>query len=96
MKNLEKNLNQKENYKLIISERAKKEMRKLPVSEIKKIDTQLLRLKMDPYFPGVKKLSGSTKTYRFRQGNYRVVYEVESQIRVVMIMAVGHRREVYS
>ena len=49
----------------------------------------------DPRPSGCEKLAGHSDRYRVRQGDYRVVYSVDDAERVVLIVKVGHRREVY-
>ena len=57
--------------------------------------TERLRgLKSNPRPPGCEKLSGHDQ-YRIRQGDYRKVYAVDDDARVVTLVKVGHRREVY-
>lgn len=47
-----------------------------------------------PRAPGCEKI-GSANRYRIRQGAYRILYQVDAVERVVMVYAVGHRRDVY-
>lgn len=49
----------------------------------------------DPRPPGCRKLAGSQNDWRIRVGDYRGVYEIADQIRVVRVNRVRHRREVY-
>lgn len=49
----------------------------------------------DPLPPGVKKLVGSKYTYRLREGDYRVVYNLLSKTLVIEVIRVGHRKDVY-
>jgi mRNA interferase RelE/StbE len=49
----------------------------------------------NPFPPGFAKLTSTVKTYRLRIGAYRIVYEVDSNARVVTVHYVRHRREVY-
>lgn len=51
-------------------------------------------LTIDPYPPGVKKLSGS-ELHRVRSGDYRIVYEVQGGALVVLVVRIGTRGEVY-
>lgn len=51
-------------------------------------------LAQDPRPAGCEKLSAEDK-YRIRQGDYRVVYQVEDDTREVTVFKIGHRREVY-
>ncbi|MFN7632474.1 MAG: type II toxin-antitoxin system RelE family toxin [Cyanobacteriota bacterium] len=44
---------------------------------------------------GSEKLAGRRNLYRIHQGRYRVIYSVDDQLRVVDIVKVGHRRDVY-
>jgi mRNA interferase RelE/StbE len=93
MKHSELSSKKKANFKLTITEKAKKEIRKLPVSDIKKIDSKIQSLQANPYAPDSRKLAGSLKTYRIRQGDYRIIYEVDDH--AISIMRVGHRRDIY-
>lgn len=52
-------------------------------------------LEQDPRPSGCKKLRGATNTYRIRSGDYRVVYTIEDAELLVLVVRVGHRREVY-
>jgi mRNA interferase RelE/StbE len=51
-------------------------------------------LSENPRPPGCEKLSGGEK-YRMRQGSYRIVYGIDDQTQEVLVVKVGHRREVY-
>lgn len=48
----------------------------------------------DPRPVGAEKLSGQER-YRIRQGDYRILYEIEDQILRIMVVKIGHRRDVY-
>ena len=52
-------------------------------------------LAKDPLPHGSHKLAGSERTYRLRVGDYRVVYEVFSDSRIVEVQRVRHRKDVY-
>ena len=83
-----------EKYKLVIKLSAVKELQLLPKKDLKKIIAKIKSLSDNPYPVGCEKLSGQER-YRLRQGNYRVVYAIENLIRIVSIVKVGHRKEVY-
>jgi len=55
----------------------------------------ILELSRDPHPAGSKKLEGSGTAYRVRVGDYRVLYEISEPEKLVRVMAVGHRRDVY-
>lgn len=59
-----------------------------------RVMTAVRALVHDPRPPGARKLSGR-ESYRIRVGDYRVIYLVDTEERIVTILGVGHRREVY-
>jgi mRNA interferase RelE/StbE len=48
-----------------------------------------------PRPPGVVKMHGSEGYYRLRVGDYRVVYAIEDAVLLVLVVRIGHRRDVY-
>jgi len=83
-----------ENYKIFIKTSAKKELEKLPRSDLRKIVKRIEKLSANPRPPGCEKLSGDDK-YRIRQGNYRIVYLINDDKLVIFVIKIGHRREIY-
>ena len=82
-------------YEVIINNSAQKDIRKLPTQEVKKIVPAIRSLAHDPRPSGCKKLVTTKNTYRVRVGNYRILYCIEDQIRIVEVSAIKHRREAY-
>jgi mRNA interferase RelE/StbE len=82
------------NYSLLIKPSAVKELEALPTKDRRKIITRIEGLASEPRPHGCEKLSG-LEQYRLRQGDYRVVYSVDDAARSVLVVKVGHRREVY-
>ena len=82
------------NYRLLIKPSAAKELQALPTNDRKRVVTKIQRLASDPRPPGAEKLSGQEK-YRLRQGDYRVLYSVDAAQLTVVIVKIGHRRDVY-
>jgi len=83
-------------YEIEFTRAAEKAFSSLP-SEIQgRIDRALDGLENDPWPTGHKKLKGSKEVvYRVRVGDYRVIYQVEEQRLVVVLIRIGHRKEVY-
>jgi len=52
-------------------------------------------LQDNPRPPGVKKLEGSTDLYRIPVGDYRVLYRIEDDVLVILIIRIGHRKDIY-
>lgn len=81
-------------YRLLIKPSAVKELEAFPVKDRRKITARIEGLASEPRPHGCEKLSG-LEQYRVRQGDYRVVYSVDDEAGVVLIVKVGHRRDVY-
>ena len=73
---------------------AERELRRLPVRDVQRIVRVIGALSGNPRPPGSQKLA-TGDGYRVRQGNYRIVYTVNDDERVVEIYKIGHRRDVY-
>lgn len=82
------------NYKLVITKSAAKEMEKLPQADLTRIVARISELAINPRPEGCKKLSAQEK-YRIRQGNYRILYQIQDHQLVITIVKVGHRKDVY-
>ena len=52
-------------------------------------------LSEDPRPHGSEKLAGHHDRYRIRQGNYRIVYEIDDRAGRVTIYKIGHRKDIY-
>lgn len=81
-------------YRLLIKPSAVKELEKIPKRERRRAMARIQELAHDPRPAGCERLSGEDK-YRIRQGSYRVVYGVDDEGRTVLVVKVGHRRDVY-
>ena len=49
----------------------------------------------NPRVPGNVKLQGEGELYRVRVGDYRIVYQIQDAVLVVLVVQIGHRREIY-
>jgi mRNA interferase RelE/StbE len=83
------------NYGLEIRPNAEKAMARLDAKLRARIDQKILSLGADPRPVGSVKLSGYAILWRVRVGDYRIVYEIHEDRRVVIIVIVAHRRESY-
>jgi mRNA interferase RelE/StbE len=73
----------------------RKDLRKLPSVTVDKIIAAVEGLAENPFPHGVEKLSGSEHAYRIRLGDYRIVYEVVAESKLVEVQRVRHRKDVY-
>ena len=81
-------------YKLQIKPSAVKELEALPPKERRRIVSKIRKLATDARPSGSEKLSGH-QLYRVRQGNYRILYEIDDADLVLVVVKIGHRRDVY-
>ncbi len=54
-----------------------------------------IKLKNNPFPSGCEKLSGNDYLFRIRSGDYRILYHVENKKLLILIVKIGHRREIY-
>lgn len=81
-------------YQVLILRRAQKELGDLLKDVFERVSTSVGRLAEEPRPPGCQKLSGR-EGWRIRVGDYRVIYEIDDKARTVVVLHVGHRRDVY-
>ena len=82
-------------YKILFKRSAEKELRKVPSSHISSIINKIQSLSKNPRPVGVQMLKGEGRYFRLRHTDYRIIYEVDDAEREVIIIKIGHRREVY-
>ena len=82
------------NYKILIKASAAKELEEIPKKDNSRIIDRIKSLADNPRPTGAEKLTGINR-YRVRQGDYRILYEIYDKEIVVMVVKIGHRREVY-
>ncbi|MBI4919647.1 type II toxin-antitoxin system RelE/ParE family toxin [archaeon] len=81
-------------YELIYSPSALKELEKLDKSGRERILTALERLRIRPESGDIKKLVGM-QGYRFRVGDYRVIFDIEYEKIQILIIKIGHSKNIY-
>lgn len=81
-------------YQIQVLRRAQKVLARLPKQEYERVRDAIGALADDPRPSGCKKLTGR-EGWRIRVSQYRVIYELEDAIRIVTILDVDHRRDVY-
>jgi mRNA interferase RelE/StbE len=82
-------------YSLRSKPSVEKDLSSLPKSLLTRILVRIEQLASDPFPHQAVKLQGAERLYRLRVGDYRIVYEVDTQTATITIYYVRHRREVY-
>ncbi|GJQ64288.1 MAG: hypothetical protein SCALA702_33410 [Melioribacteraceae bacterium] len=83
------------NYKIEWKKSAVRELKKLDTTIIQRILDEITNLSINPFPSGIKKITGTKDTYRQRVGNYRIIYEIIGKRLVLLIIHVGHRKDIY-
>jgi mRNA interferase RelE/StbE len=83
-----------ERYKVFLRKSAAGELGALIGKVLQRIVAKIQGLETNPRPLGCRKLSAEEK-YRLRQGDYRIVYSVQDKDKTVIIVKIGHRREIY-
>jgi mRNA interferase RelE/StbE len=81
-------------YEIYIEHSVEKELRQIPKEDLKKISFHIRKLGINPR-QGAKKLKGSQNDWRIRVGDYRVIYEIDDNSKVIRLMKVSHRKSAY-
>ena len=82
-------------YAIEFSRRALRHFRSLPRQTQQRLQARIDALEENPRPSGAIKLQGRSDEYRIRVGSYRVIYEIKDDVLVVMVVDVGHRRDIY-
>ncbi|WP_024298434.1 type II toxin-antitoxin system RelE family toxin [Methylomicrobium lacus] len=82
-------------YKIKFTPAADRQFAKLIPERKRAISDALMRLAENPRHHGVIKLSGEHDLYRVRVGNYRVIFQIEDDVLYVVVVKIGHRKEIY-
>ena len=81
-------------YKLFIERAANKELSKISHKEQTRIINAIKNLSDNPRPAGVKKLTGRD-AWRIRIGSYRIIYEIQDDNLVILVVHIGHRKDIY-
>jgi mRNA interferase RelE/StbE len=81
-------------YSLFFKESVQKDLDGIPKKDLRKILSRIKSLAGDPRLLGCERLTGQDR-YRVRQGRYRIVYAVQDEERTVIVVKVGHRKDIY-
>ena len=82
-------------YQVVLSLSAIRQLRKFDPDVRRRIQAVLELLAENPRPPAATRLVGGAGEWRVRTGDYRVIYEIDEGRLLVLILRMGHRREVY-
>jgi mRNA interferase RelE/StbE len=82
-------------YRVEVAPAAVRQLRKLDTSARRRIQAAVELLADQPRPGGAKKLVGGDREWRVRTGDFRIIYEIHDDVLLVLVIAVGHRRDIY-
>jgi mRNA interferase RelE/StbE len=74
---------------------AERQLRTLDPAGRRRVQAALDLLAVDPRPPSARQLVGGAGEWRVRTGDFRIIYEIQDQQLLVLVVKVGHRRDVY-
>jgi mRNA interferase RelE/StbE len=82
-------------YEIIVAPSAAREMRKLDPQARRRVQAAIELLAETPRPPAATQLGGGAGEWRVRTGDYRIIYEINDESIIVLVLRIGHRRDVY-
>lgn len=82
-------------HRVEVAPAAARQLRKLAPAARRRVQAAIELLAGQPRPSGAKRLVGGAGEWRVRTGDFRIVYEIHDDVLLVLVVAVGHRREIY-
>ncbi|GGK76674.1 type II toxin-antitoxin system RelE family toxin [Ornithinimicrobium pekingense] len=82
-------------YRVEVAPAAVRQLRKLNPDARRRVQAAVELLADQPRPNAAKKLVGGDGEWRVRTGDYRIIYEIRDDVLLVLVVAVGHRRDIY-
>ncbi len=82
-------------YIVDLTTSAQRELDKLERTIARRIVAALRQLEVEPRPHGVKKLAGKADLYRVRVGDFRIVYTIEDDKLIVLVVKIADRKQIY-
>ncbi|MBE3068681.1 MAG: type II toxin-antitoxin system RelE/ParE family toxin [Planctomycetes bacterium] len=82
-------------YRIVLTAEARRHMLAFPRGVARRVDACIRTLAETPRPPRTRKLKGAADLWRVRVGDYRVIYQIEDGRLLILVIRIGHRRDVY-
>jgi len=82
-------------YRIEIKRSAAKALKKIPKANRKRIVEKIDSLAESPPNPDTTKMKGNNPFHKVRIGDYRIVYEIQEDVLVMLVIKIGHRKDIY-
>lgn len=83
-------------HEVVVAPHAARDIKRLPKAVMARIDRAILKLQDNPYVPSIRFLRDSKLAdFRIRVGDYRILFDIDKDKRCIIILRIGHRKEIY-
>ena len=82
-------------YRIEIKRSAAKALKEIPKANRKRIVEKIDSLAESPPNPDTTKMKGDNPFHKVRVGDYRIVYEIQEDVLVILVIKIGHRKDIY-
>jgi mRNA interferase RelE/StbE len=82
-------------YSVHLAPAAERQLKTLAKPAQQRIVRRLRKLEDNPRPHGIEKVTGSEDFYRIREGDYRIIYTIKDQDLIILVVKIGHRKDVY-
>jgi mRNA interferase RelE/StbE len=82
-------------YRIEVKRSAGKALKKIPKPDQKRISKAIDNLTENLPHPDTTKMKGDNPFHKIRVGDYRIVYEIQDDILLILIVKIGHRKDIY-
>jgi mRNA interferase RelE/StbE len=82
-------------YRIAVKRSAAKVLKKIPKTDRKRIIDKIDSLSENLPNPDTTKMKGNNPFHKVRTGAYRIIYEIQEEVLVILIVKVGHRKDIY-
>ena len=82
-------------YRIEVKRSAAKELKKIPKADRKRIAGKIDSLAESLPNPDTTKMKGNNPFHKIRVGDYRIIYEIQEDLLLVLVFKIGHRKDIY-
>jgi mRNA interferase RelE/StbE len=82
-------------YRIEVKRSAAKTLKKIPKASRKRIVEKIDSLAESPPNPDTTKMKGNNPFHKVRVGDYRIVYEIQEDVLMILVVKIGHRKDIY-
>ena len=83
-------------YEIVVTPHTVRDLKRLSRDVLRRIDRTILKLRTDPRMRGSKHLRDYKHAdHRIRMGDYRILFDIDDAQKTIIILRVGHRKDIY-